>query len=751
MFKLLRKMQATRFAQKSFTCLFSFFLSHSIVFSQNTDSLKQVGLQEVTITATMAGDKTPMSFINIKKEQIRKNDFGQDIPFLIKNTPSVVETSDAGAGIGYTGLRVRGSDATRINITIDGVPINDAESQLVYWVNMPDLSASTSMIQIQRGVGTSTNGSGAFGATINLITNGLQNEKFVNYSGTVGSFGTVKNTIAFGTGLMRNGLSVDGRLSRITSDGYVDRASSTLGSAYLSANYVKKNTSLRFKIFTGNERTYQSWYGIPESYMTDAKLRTYNPAGTEKADSPYPNQVDDYSQTHAHLTLNHSFSKFWRINASLHYTKGKGFYEEYKAAQKLKNYFAGRTDTTDLVRRLWLDNDFYGVVWSAIFEKNKWQSTTGGGWNVYKGDHFGQVIWSEKDVTFAKTPSNFYLSQSNKSDFNIFEKINYNLNHKTSLFLDLQYRHVAYNTEGGDRKKRNINRTFEAHFFNPKLGFVVDNQRGMKFYASIAQANREPNRNDLTDAELTNLPQSESMIDGELGLKKRWKNAELSANLYYMHYKNQLVVTGSINDVGEQIRVNVPKSYRRGIEIEGAYVVAKWLEINGNASFSENKILNFTEYRDDWDTGAQQPIEHGKTDIAFSPNVVANSAAVFSILKNEKNELTVTPSVKLVGQQFIDNTSNSNTVLPAYSYTNFQILYKTEFRKVKNITVKLLINNIFDQKFANNAWTYRFNSPSYDPRPDDPYARLETGSVYNLTGYFPQAGRHWLAGLSFNF
>jgi iron complex outermembrane receptor protein len=755
MFKSNKKGQVIHFAQRFTFTLFSLLLAHSTIHAQKVDSLKQIDLQEVTISATMAGDKTPMSFTNIKRDKIRQNDFGQDMPFLIKTTPSVVETSDAGAGVGYTGLRIRGSDATRTNVTIDGIPLNDSESQGVYWVDLPDFSASTSMIQIQRGVGTSTNGAGAFGASVNLVTNPLNNEKFFSYSGAGGSYGTLKNTISFGSGLMRNGLAVDGRLSRTVSDGYVDRASSKLGSAYLSATYLKKSTSIRFKIFSGNERTYQSWYGIPESYLNDPKLRTYNPAGTERASSPYENQVDDYVQTHAHLTLNHSFTTANKIrgtiNASLHYTKGKGFYEEYKAAQKMKNYFSGRKDTSDLVRRLWLDNNFYGGVWSVKLEKNKWESITGGGLNEYDGKHFGQVIWAATDANFAKTPAEFYRSKSLKTDFNVFEKVNYSVSDIFSLYLDLQYRRVGYNTEGGDRKMRDIGRDTTWHFFNPKLGFNVDNNRGTRFYTSIAGAHREPNRNDMLDAEKGVSPKAESLINGEMGLRHRWKIAEVGANLYYMAYKNQLVVNGNINDVGEQIRVNVPKSYRRGIELEGALEATKWLSINGNASFSQNKVLDFTEYIDNWDTYGQEVVKHGKTDIAFSPNAVANASFVFTVLKNEKNELSITPSVKYVGQQFIDNTSNTNTVLPAYSFTNCQILYKTHFRKIKNITAKLLINNIFDKKYANNAWTYHFVSAGYDPRPDDPYSRSEGNNVYNSTGFFPQAGRHFLVGLSADF
>jgi iron complex outermembrane recepter protein len=732
------------------------------------DSLKAEGyiidkvtlFQEFVVTATMANERTPMTFTNLNREKIRKNDFGQDIPFLLQSTPSVVETSDAGAGVGYTGLRVRGSDATRTNVTVDGIPLNDSESQSVYWVNMPDFANSTSMIQIQRGVGTSTNGAGAFGSTINLTTNSiLDSKKSINYSGSIGSFNTQKHSISFGSGILGEHFTINGRLSRITSDGYVDRASSKLGSVYLSAKYWIHGTSLRFKIFTGNERTYQSWYGIPFSYITDSKLRTYNPSGTEKADTPYPNQVDDYQQTHSHLTFDHEFSRSIKLNASLHYTLGKGFYEEYKSSQKLPFYFL--TDSikvgnewvkkTDLTRRLWLDNHFYGGVFSLTFKSGENEFIVGGGVNRYDGKHFGQVLWADKIPIDASQPKTFYESTANKTDANIYAKLNYQIGSKTYAFVDLQARSVGHKTQGFDRKQRDISRDLSWFFFNPKAGLVHNYTAGGQFYGSFSVGNREPNRNDILDAVNNKTPQSERLLNTELGWKLNRKKVLLSANFYHMAYKNQLVVTGQINDVGEQLRINVPTSYRAGFEAELSWKITENLRFDYNATLSQNKISDFTEYRDNWDTGEQDAIKHGTTDIAFSPNVIANASLTYQIMRGSKHQLEIALSGKHVGKQYVDNTSNENAILDDYKYGNLRIQYKTGFGKMKNFTAKLLINNILDSKYSSNAWVYRFNSPSYDERPDNPYTRLENGSVYNQMGYFPQAGRNFLLGFSVEF
>jgi iron complex outermembrane recepter protein len=723
--------------------------------SKPVDTLKIIDLQQVTVVATMATSATPMTFTNISKEQIRRADFGQDIPYLLKSTPSVVETSDAGGGIGYTGLRIRGSDATRTNITVDGIPLNDSESQQVYWVNMPDLAASTSMIQVQRGVGTSTNGSGAFGATINLITNGLRPEKYVNYTGGVGSFGTLRNSISAGTGLMGNKFAVDMKLSSIKSDGYVDRAASDLQSFYLSGLYLFKNGSLKAKLMTGKEKTYQSWYGIPSVYLDS--LRTFNPAGTEKSDSPYANQTDNYQQTHVHLVYNQQFTTHWRGNISAHYTKGSGYYEEYKANQKLNKISSALPkDTTDLVRQLWLDNNFYGAIASAVYEKNGVEWTTGGGWNEYDGNHFGDITWYKTlktNVLGDFKPVEFYRSVSKKMDFNVYSKINTPITKQLNGYLDLQVRSINYATSGIDRRKRDIGRDVNYTFFNPKIGLNYVYTEGSHFYASFAVANREPNRNDLTDAEKTKQPFSERLYNTEIGWKGQFKAASFGVNAYQMTYKNQLAITGQINDVGEQIRANVADSYRQGVELEAAFKLSNQLIVNTNATFSQNKILNFTEKIDNWDTGGQDVFNRGTTDLALSPNAIFNAELRYIILKNDKSELSFTPSVKYVGKQYLDNSSNENTILKAYSYTNFQVHYskKLDNKKIKAVTVKLLIANVLNQKYVNNGWAYRFNSPSYDPRPDDAYARSEGKNTYNLSGFFPQAGRNFQLGLSLDF
>jgi iron complex outermembrane receptor protein len=735
---------------------------NTLSFAQ-ADSLQNIDLQQVTVTATMATARTPMTFTNINNEQIRRKDNGQDIPFLLKNTPSVVETSDAGAGIGYTGIRIRGSDATRTNITIDGIPLNDSESQLVYWVNMPDFASSTSMIQIQRGAGTSTNGAGAFGASINLITNPLRSEKYLNYTGGFGSFNTQRHSFSAGSGLIGKHWTFDGRASLIKSDGYVDRAASDLKSLFFSTTYLNKNTSIKAKVFTGKEITYQSWYGIPYSYLNDSKLRTYNPAGTEKTDTPYDNQVDNYSQTHAHITANHQFSAQLRGQVSLHYTRGKGYYEEYKAKQKFTdyricNFIVSGSDTIikqDLVRRLWLDNHFYGAVYSLHFDNKKIQNILGGGLNNYSGKHYGTLPWIDQPNPLQLkdfiSPFKFYESKADKWDFNIFNKLNYAFTPQLNGYLDVQYRNIAYKTAGFDRKQRNIAREVDYHFFNPKMGLTFELPDKSLLYASGAIAHREPNRNDLTDAELSNMPKTEKMFDTEIGWRGQYSKGQFGVNLYSMYYDNQLVITGNINDVGEQIRVNVPKSYRIGLEMDGEVSVTEGVSLTGNMTLSQNKIDNFTEFRDNWDTGVQDKITHGKTDLALSPNIIVNSAIRYQILRGDKNNWDIAISGKYIGKQFIDNTANANTQLPAFGYLDFLTTYKTSFKYFKNITCKLLINNILNKKYVNNAWTYRFASPNYDPRPDDPYARSEGGNVYHLSGFFPQAGRHFIVTFGIDF
>lgn len=714
-----------------------------------------------TRPTTLATERMPITTTNLTAKQIQQNNFGQDIPFLLRTTPSVVETSDAGAGVGYTSLRIRGSDLTRINVTIDGVPINDSESQLVYWVNMPDIASSTNLIQIQRGVGTSTNGAGAFGATLNMVTNTQLQRPNITYSGSFGSFNTQKHTLSASSGILAKHFYVEGRLSNITSDGYIERASSRLRSWYLSGVWFNERSSLKLKAFGGAERTYQAWYGVPAQLIESN--RRYNPAGREKAGEPYENEVDDYGQTHLHAIFNHRFNSLWQTNIALHYTKGKGFYEQYKAGQILSNYFNGaQRDTTDLTRRLWLDNDFYGAIFSVTRKTKRAEIVLGGAWNNYVGRHFGtveQLVTLNRPVTDYKSDREFYRTSGLKNDVNIYLKTTYQFNKFLNGFVDLQYRHVGYLLSGIDRRRRLLDRNLNYDFFNPKMGVTFEPTEGGRFYASFAIANREPNRNDFTDMPLNTTPQPEQLQNLEIGWQKSWqkggKNFAWSSNFFLMNYKNHLAVTGQINDVGEQIRANIPHSYRAGLEMEGRLQVSNW-QLNGNLTFSQNKILNFTEYIDNWDTWSQDTFVRGTTDLAFSPNVIGNIEIGRTIFKDAEKwygNLFASIGTKYVGRQFIDNTGNENTALAAYTQTDFKLFWNMNIKQLKTMQLKLLVNNIFNQKFANNAWTYRFISPSYDPRPDDKNVRLENAqsSIYNMTRFFPQAGTNFLLALTVSF
>ncbi|MEZ4963059.1 MAG: TonB-dependent receptor [Saprospiraceae bacterium] len=735
-------------------------------------------LEALTVRATRAGDNSPFTYSIIKKEELEANNLGQDIPYLLDAMPSVVVNSDAGAGVGYTGIRIRGTDPTRINVTINGIPINDAESQGMFWVDLPDFASSTEDIQVQRGVGTSTNGAGAFGATINLNSTQFHKNPYGEISGSAGSFGTWKTTAQFGSGLLnkqqttnnqqpatnnvqRNtGFTFDGRLSRIASDGYIDRASVDLKSFYFSGAYLGKNSSLRANIFSGKEVTYQAWNGVPAQYVNDDKLRRFNVSGTEKSlEAPYDNEVDNYTQTHYQLIFNSEFSPEWQLNLSGHYTRGYGFFEQYKADELPSRYLLPEPvcpDTVgacvfDYVRRRWLDNHFFGGVWSLHFIPSQpLQLTFGGGLHQYLGDHYGEIIWGEY-LENAGPDHRYYFGTGNKLDVNVFAKAQYRFAPRLSGFADVQYRRVDYEITGTDNDLRETNLVVDYNFINPKAGLVFDVGENTNTYASFAVANREPNRSDFTDAPKGSQPKPERLFNTEAGIRlNRW-GGQFGANFYHMLYKDQLVLTGNINDVGSPIRSNVPDSYRMGIELTGSLPLLPRLSIDANATFSQNKIRNFTEYIDNWDTGGQEVVDHGTTDIAFSPNAVAFGRLNYAVLENNKQQLTLSFAGKHVGRQYIDNTSNDNTVLDAYTVGNFQVRWVLKPAFLQEISFNLLVNNLFDAKYSANAWTYRYISAGYDGRPDDAYTRLEGGNVYNLTGYFPQAGRNFLVGLGVKF
>ena len=694
------------------------------------DSLRNTTLDEVIVRATRANAKSAMAFTNVLQGELRKQNLGQDIPFLLNSTPSVVVNSDAGAGVGYTGIRVRGSDATRVNVTLNGVPLNDAESQGVFWVNMPDFASSVQSIQIQRGVGTSTNGAGAFGATINVQTNAYQPEPYAETNATAGSFNTRKINAIFGTGLLKGKFVVDARLSKITSDGYIDRAASDLKSFYVSGGYYGTKSFVRLNVFSGKEITYQSWEGVPESLLKTN--RTFNPY-------TYDNQVDDYQQDHYQLISSHELGNQWRLNATLHYTKGRGFYEQSKTDDELSNY--GLPDVilgtssikkSDIVRRRWLDNDFYGAVWALDYEgEGKLKTNFGGGWNRYTGKHFGEVIWAR----FASTGNirhRYYDNDATKTDFNVYGKAFYQINPKLNVFADLQIRTVNYTFLGFDNTLKNVDQTASLTFFNPKFGLTYELSADGSLYASYSIGNKEPNRNDYTESSPNSRPLAEHLADLEMGYKLKTERFMLNIGGYLMNYRDQLIATGQLNDVGAATRVNVPKSYRAGIEIELSAVLCQKLRWAGNVTFSQNKVKDFAEYFDNYDTGGQEIVKHTETDIAFSPNTILSSQLVYAPYKAVEIALLS----KYVGAQFLDNTSNDARKLNAFFVNDLRAAYSLHPKWMQEITFSLLVNNLLNQLYEPNGYTFSY---------------VSEGKTTTENFYYPQAGINFLAAIRLKF
>ena len=694
---------------------------------------KKVVLDEVFVSAVRVTNATPVTFSNLTKEDIKPRNLGQDIPILMNFLPSVVTTSDAGAGVGYTGIRVRGSDATRVNVTINGIPYNDAESQGTFWVNMPDFASSTESLQLQRGVGTSTNGAGAFGASLNLLTDAFSEDAYGQISSSFGSFNTLRNNIKFSTGLLNDHIEISGRLSRITSDGYIDRASSELDSYFLQGAYKDDNTLIKALLFGGHEITYQAWYGIDaETLETN---RTFNPSGIYTDENGntqfYENEVDNYKQDHFQLLWNEQLSDFWSTNIALHYTRGRGFFEQFREDDDFATYgFEPLTvngeevNTTDLIRRRWLDNDFYGTVFSANYKKDKLDFILGGGWNTYKGDHFGEVIWA-RFASNSDYRDRYYDDNSTKTDFNIYTKANYLLNDKWSLYADLQYRTVGYEANGEDTGL--VDDTF--NFFNPKAGITYDLNKNNNFYMSFAVANREPNRNDYENGN----PRPEKLNDWELGWRYVSPNVQVSTNMYYMNYKDQLVLTGELNDVGAPLRANVGDSYRLGLEIDANIKLSDAFSITPNIALSTNKNQDFVFQRD----GVLQNL--GNTNIAYSPNIIAGNMFTYS----PAQEFQISLLSKYVGKQYMGNIDAEGSVLDAYSQTDLNVQYELACNGfLKSIVFSALVNNIFNAEFESNGYFFTF---------DDDFSTPGTITTIEGAGYYPQAGTNFLLGATVNF
>jgi iron complex outermembrane recepter protein len=686
-------------------------------------------LEPVEVKTIRAAPTAPFAKTNISKPEIRKYNLGQDIPFLLNQTPSVVINSDAGTGIGYTGIRIRGTDASRINVTLNGVPFNDPEDMGAFFVDLPDFLSSVNSIQVQRGVGTSSNGAASFGGTINLSTNEVNAHPYLESNNSYGSFSSLKNTVKAGTGLIDDHFTTDIRLSKITSNGYIDRASSDLKSFYFSTAYVSDKNTIRFNAFSGKEKTYQAWYGVSEADLP--VHRTINYAGMERPGSPYPNQTDNYQQDHYQLFYTRKFTPALTFNTGVFFVKGRGYYEEYKANQNYSDYnLPARAvggvsiDTTDLVRQLWLDNDYYGDIFSLQHQTAKHEITLGGAVTKYLGGHYGQVIWAQNGM-----PSDnyrWYDNNATKNDFNLYGKWMQQLTPGLQFFADMQYRRVEHDIRGFQYNPT-LHILHPYNFFNPKAGFTYQRNNWMTF-ASYSIAHKEPNRSDF-EASLASQPRPERLNDLEVGTEKHSTNFSWGGTFYYMKYKDQLVLTGKINDVGAYTRTNIPDSYRMGFELQGSAIATKWLRASGNITLSRNKVKNFDEYLDDYDNGGQKVNIYKESDISFSPDITG--AATITLLPVKHISLDLLS--KYVGKEYMDNTSNESRKLNPYFTEDAMLTYSVERAPFKNINLVFEVLNIFNKKYEPNGYTYSYYS---------------NNALATENYYYPMAGTNWRVGVN---
>lgn len=706
---------------------------------------KQIGLKksnflqdEVVVRATRADENSAMAYSNVSATELGKSNLGQDMPMLLNFTPSVVTTSDAGAGIGYTGIRIRGSDATRVNVTVNGIPINDSESQGTFWVNMPDFASSVNSVQIQRGVGTSTNGAGAFGGSVNMQTNTFEPKAYGEANASGGSFGTLKTTLKFGSGLLGGKFTLDGRLSRIVSDGFIDRASSNLISAYFSAGYFGAKSFARFNYFTGNEKTYQSWYGTPESrvngsvdemkafidrnYLSESDANNLLNSGRRYNYYTYDNQTDNYAQDHFQLITNHRLAEAWNLDLNAHYTYGRGYFEEFRPNADLQSYGLGAKPIVDVVRRKWLDNDFYGSTFALNYAgSQKFKFTFGGAWNRYIGRHYGLLV---APVAFAG--HEWYRSRSQKTDLNLYAKANWDIATAWNAYFDVQFRTVGYRMLGTADKFLTLDSDNTYSFFNPKFGLTHQISEKSKVYGSVSAGSKEPSRQDFVDNS-TAVPRPEYLQDYEFGYERSGLRYGLQLNGYFMNYQDQLVLTGAVNSTGDAIRTNVEKSYRLGLEAVLNYQISKRLVWSGNVTLSQNRIQNFQEKMFDYDLNQEVVINHGNTDIAYSPSVIYGSTLTYTAGAFEASILR-----KFVGKQYLDNTSDDARSLQAYNTHDLRFKYTLK----KGPALTLLLNNVLNEMYSSNGYTYSYR-----------YGGTTTTENF----YYPQAGFNFLLGASIRF
>lgn len=702
--------------------------------------------EDVLVSAMRAGEHAPLAYSAVGKEMLKKQNSGYDMPYLLSLTPSFVETSEAGNGIGYTSLRIRGTDANRINVTIDGIPLNDAESQQVFWVDLPDLASSVENIQIQRGAGTSSNGSGAFGATISIQTINPENEPFAEVASSAGSFNTLKNMVSAGTGMLGGKFGLTMRYSEIKSDGYIDRTGSNHRSEYISGVFRSGNSVLKANILLGEEHTGIGWWGVPKE-MLDVNRR-YNPAGEYTDDAGithyYDNESDNYKQDHFQLIYSQKLGDYLSLHTALHYTRGRGYYEEYGEDQNysdygLQNVMIGDSviKKTDLIRQKWLSNDFYGLVYSLKYQKERVEATFGGGMNQYLGDHFGKIIWMQYA---GNTPKDYqwYFNNARKGEISLYGKINYSLSEKTTIFGDVQYRHILYGMKGIEDDLTDITQEHRFGFFNPKAGIFYSITPSQDAYFSFSVAHREPTREDFKEAsgDPAAMPKPETLYDSELGYKLRTTKASIGINLYEMIYRDQLVPTGQLSNVGYSIMTNVDKSYRMGVEFIVGLKPLDFIGWDMNLTLSRSRIMDFTEFYTDYSSvdGSSQYLSRniGQVDIAYSPSVIASSDLRFKLRKGTELHLIS----KYAGKQYVDNTMSRERMVDPYFVNNIRLDFEPEIRNLKDVQFQILVNNIFNEVYVSNGYGGNW---------------YEDGVEKSWSYYFPQAGTNFMVKIGLKF
>jgi iron complex outermembrane receptor protein len=706
---------------------------------------------EIIISGTRAEDRTPSAYRNISAKELKKVNLGQDLPILLQEMPGILFTSDAGGGVGYTGISVRGSDATRVNVTLNGIPLNDSESHGLFWVNMPDLASSISDIQVQRGVGTSTNGAAAFGASINIHTHKTITEPYAETNLSGGSFGTLRTNLKFGSGMLPGNFSIEGRISRITSEGFIDRGSSDLYSGMGTLSWYGKKSQLHADVIVGRETTYQSWNGIPESrlagdqqgmldyiarngldeserrHLLESGSRTYNPF-------TYENQTDNYGQDHYQLHFSHQWNHRLQWNHSIHYTRGKGYYEEYRKNDFLQNYGIIAYDQTgqvitngNLTRKRWLDNHFAGTVYNLIYnDSSKTKLIYGGAANTYYGEHFGESLWNSFGVP-AGNP--YYYNDARKDEFNQYIRAEHEIARGLSLYGDIQYRLIGYRFEGFDQALRPATQKASYGFLNPKAGVSYSRSSIGTVYYSYAVGQREPVRDDFVNSTPESRPNPEKLIDHELGWRTQRRNWSAGLNFYAMEYSNQLVLTGRINDVGAYARTNAGASYRRGLEAEFRYRVLPWLTLSGNTMLSRNRIKRFEYYTDNYDTGEQELSILENTPIALSPEVISFAGITWQ--PNASAEMAIT--AKHSGRQYLDNTGTASRSIDPWTVLYWRGSYTWHPGKIKELSIFGMVNNLLDRQWESHGYTYGY---------------IFGGTRTDENFFFPQAGRHFLVGIT---